>query len=215
MEEWGCTHNWWVKKANDIEKGKKNSTQELQDRLVWGISHESLSALHVPIMLGGWSWPNTWSSVDITEPALLVLHWWAVCSCLTWTGSCFQSTQRSASTACHEYLARSNTRNELRPLSNTYSSLQLSDLVASIFVRNLKSQFSCQVGHSPSCVKRVTTDVPVTGSVVDRGGQSVCRSPAPMEKVRLGPPGGGTWMKPKIVPTSRSNSSLFPEMYAK
>ena len=51
----------------------------------------------------------------------------------------------------------------------------------------------------------------VTGMVSDTGGHRVCLSPAPMENVSFGPPGGGTLTKPRMDPTSFSRSVLLPD----
>ena len=67
------------------------------------------------------------------------------------------------------------------------------------------------ISNLPNWLKRIATDLPVTGRVSETGGDRVWRSPAPMENVILGPPGGGTWTKPRIQPTNPSKDLVFPE----
>lgn len=45
----------------------------------------------------------------------------------------------------------------------------------------------------PNCRNSALTHVPVTGNVGDNGGCKACLSPAPIENLTCGPPGGGTY----------------------
>lgn len=50
----------------------------------------------------------------------------------------------------------------------------------------------------PNCRNNALTHVPVTGNVDDNGGCKACLSPAPMENLTCGPPGGGTFNAKEI-----------------
>lgn len=67
--------------------------------------------------------------------------------------------------------------------------------------------------HIPNCLNKKLTQVPVTGREADSGGWSACLSLAPMENLTWGPPDGGTWMQPNILPINVSRAYGKFSMY--
>lgn len=64
-----------------------------------------------------------------------------------------------------------------------------------------------QIKDSPNCWNNKLTEVCVTGNDGLMGGCKACLSPAPILNLTWGPPGGGTWIHPKILPTKVSKGT--------
>lgn len=65
----------------------------------------------------------------------------------------------------------------------------------------------------PNWENNKLTEAWVTGKEGLRGGCKACLSPAPMLNLTCGPPGGGTWMQPKILPTKVSRDTGMFSIY--